>query len=241
MLAADFPKQLLDIMLLVDEKKYPEAISGYESFLKGAPPSMHGAIQFEIATLHAATGNRERALAIMEQAVKSGFDDCFALEQYEELKSIRSDPRFNSLKSQVRISEADMKELFWLKAEMEHINHDIKMMITENMNRVDTGITMLPQSVISTRATTSTGVLFHRELVKMMHLAQQHYVGESDQARMEHVGSMTVISGGTSSAEVLESSRLAEQAATGRKQAINARKFSIPPGTGTTPRPCGEL
>lgn len=238
--AADYSQQLLAIMELVEEKNYPEAIAGYEKFLAQAPKPLHGAVEFEIATLHAASGDKDRALAMMERAIASGFDDCLAVQQYEELKSIRSDPRFTALHSRVRVSEADLKELAWLKMEIENVNHDIKMMITENTNRLDTGITTIPQSTIPVRETASAGVLFNRETLKMMHLVQRKYVFESDKARMEHVGSMTVISGGASYEQVAESSRLAERAAEERKRAINARKFSLPPGAGSTPRPCSE-
>ncbi|RPJ54409.1 MAG: hypothetical protein EHM23_29085 [Acidobacteria bacterium] len=238
--AADYSQQLLAIMELVEAKDYPEAIAGYEKFLQQAPKALQGAVQFEIATLHAAQGNKDRALAMMEQAIQAGFDDCLALEQYEELKSIKNAPRFSELQRQVRISEANLKELHWLKAEIEHVNHDIKMIISENMNRVDTGITAIPQSTVPTRETASPGVLFNREILKMMHQVQRQYVSESDKMRMEHVGSMTVISGTASHQRVAESSRLADRAAEERKRAINARKFSLPPGVGTTPRSCSE-
>ncbi len=235
--AADYSQQLL---AMVEDKRYSEAIAGYEEFLQQAPKSLQGAVQFEIATLHAALGNKDRALAMMDQAIQSGFDDCLAVQQYDELKSIKSDPRFNELHSRLRVSEADLKELHWLKAEIEHVNHDTKMMITENMNRVDTGITAIPQSTIPIRETASPGVLFNREILKMMHLVQRRYMFESDKARMENVGSMTIISGGASYEQVAESSRGAERAAEERKRAINARKFSLPPGVGTTQRSCIE-
>ncbi len=237
---ADSSPQLFTLMLLVQDKKYPEAIAGYESFLKQAPKTLQGAVEFEIAALHAAMGNKDRALAMIEQAIQSGFDDCPALQQREELQSIRSDPRFRELHSRVRVSEADLKEIFWLKAEIESVRHDTKMMITENMNRVDSGITVVTQSAIPIRATTSPAVLYYRELLKDTLRSQRSYVFEADKLRMQHLTRMTIISGGASSAQAARSLQFAESAAAARKRAIEARKFSLPPGAATTPRPCAD-
>jgi len=238
--SADYSKQLLEIMQMVDEKKYPEAIAGYEEFLKEASKSLHGGVQFEIATLHAALGKKEQALSKMEQAIQAGFDDCLAALKYEEWKPFREDPRFMNLFSKAQISEADLKELYWLKAEIEHVNHDTKMMITENTNRMDTHFTVVPQSEIPVRPTTSSGVLFSREILKMMHEVQRSFVMQSDTARMEHVTTMAVISGGTSSEQIQEFSRLANQAAEERKRAIQLRKFSLPASVGTAKRSCSD-
>lgn len=237
---ADYSEQLFEIMKLVEEKKYVEAIRGYEDFMKTAPKAIHGPVQFEIASLHAAAGNKDRALAMMQQAIQTGFDDCLAVERYEEWQGLKTDPRFKELHARIQVTDADLKEIFWLKSEIQHVNHDTKMMITENINRADTAITAIPQSQIPIRPTTSPGVLFNREVLKMMHQVQRYYVMESDKARMKHVGTMGVISGGISTEQVLESSRLADQAAEERKRAIDARKFSLPPAMDSTPRACTE-
>lgn len=197
-------------------------------------------MQFEIAALHGAMGNKDRALAMIEQAIQSGFDDCPAMQQREELKSIRSDPRFQELHSRVRVSEADLKEIYWLKAEIESVRHDTKMMITENMNRLDSGITVVTQSAIPIRATTSPAVLYYRELLKATLQSQRSYVFEAEKLRMQHLTRMKIISGGASSEEVARSLQLAESAAEARQRAIEARKFSLPPGAATTPRPCAD-
>jgi hypothetical protein len=238
---ADLSKELFPILQLVDEKKYDEAIAGYENLLKSVPANLAGPIRFEIASLYAAKEDQNRPFALFTQAVENGFDDCIAPGQYEEWKPLRNDPRMNALFSKMQISEADLKELFWLRSEIEHVIHDTKMMITENTNRMDTGITAIPQSEIPIRKTTSPAVLFNREMLKTIHEVQRYYVAESDKARMEHVGTMGVISGGTSSQEMLESARLADQAADERKRAIQQRRFSLPPNAGTTSQVCSEL
>jgi hypothetical protein len=113
------------------------------------------------------------------------------------------------------------------------------MMISENINRVDAGMTVVPQSAIPIRETASPGVLFNRELLKMMHQRQRQYVLQADKLRMSHVTKMTIISGGPSAQQVTFSSTYAQRNAEERKRAVEARRFALPPGVGTTPRPCG--
>jgi len=235
---ADLAQQLQAVKELVEAKKFAEAIAEYENLLRDAPKSLHGPVQLEIGALHAVLGNRDRALMLMDQAVRSGFDDCAAVQR-EELKPLRSDRAFNELFSRIRISEADLKELDWLKMEIQNVSHETKMMIAENVNRVDTGITLVPQSAIPVRETASPGVLFNRELLKMMHLRQRWYALEADKLRMSHVTKMTIISGGPSARQVTLSSSYAQRNAEDRKRAIEARKFALPPGVSTEPRPCG--
>jgi tetratricopeptide (TPR) repeat protein len=240
LVAGDEWRQLLPILELVGNKQYPEAIASYEKYLQQAPKVLRGPVQFEIATMHSALGNTQRALVVLEQAIQSGFDNCISIQQDADLKPIRNDPRFQALYSRVRISEADLKELYWLTSEMQNISHDTKMMITENMSRVDGGSTVVSRSVIPIRETTSPGVLFYREVVKVSQQKQKEYVLQADQLRIRHLTNMTIISGGSSSEQAARSASLAERAAAERKRAIDARGFVLPPGAGATPRPCGE-
>ncbi len=238
--AADDWQQLLPILELVGNKPYPEAIASYEKYLQQAPKALRGPVEFEIATMHSALGNTERALVMLEQAIRSGFDDCISIQQDADLKPIRNHPRFQELYSRVRISEVDLKELYWLKSEVQNISHDTKMMITESMARLDGGSTIFSRSMIPVRETASPGVLFKREFVKVSQQKQREYVLKADTARIRHLTNMTIIKGGASSEQAARSSYLAGRAAEARKRAIDARGFSLPPEAGTTPRPCGE-
>jgi len=238
--AADEWQQLLPILELVGNKQYPEAIASYEKYLQQAPKALRGPVEFEIATMHSALGNTERALVMLEQAIQSGFDDCISIQQDADLKPIRNHPRFQELYSRVRISEADLKELYWLKSEVQNISHDTNMMITESMARLDGGSTIFSRSMIPVRETASPGVLFKREFVKVSQHKQSEYVLQADTARIRHLTNMTIIRGGASSEQAARSSYLAARAAEERKRAIDARRFSLPPEAGATPRPCGE-
>ncbi len=236
--AVDLVQQLQGVQELIDARKFTEAIAEYEKVVRDAPRPLQGPMEFEIATLHVMLGNRDRALALMDHAVQSGFDDCVAVQR-EQLKPFRSDSGFNEMLSRIRISEADLKELYWLKAEFLNVSHDTKMMITENINRVDGGMTIVAQSPIPVRETASPGVLFNRELLKMLHQRQRRYVFQADKLRVSHVTKMTIISGGPSSQQVALSSSYAQRSAEERMRAIEARRFALSPGVGTTPRPCG--
>ena len=239
--AADSTAELFKILQLADQKKYQDAINAYQQYMQIAPPWFQGPIQFEIATLQAASGSNKEALETMEEAVQSGFDDCFAVKQYQEWNSLRDNFQFATLHAKMRISEADFQELAWLKAEIEHVNHDTKQMITDNINRADTNFTEIARSEIPTRQTTSPAVLFNRELLKVMHEAQKYYVNASDKERIEHVGKMAIIGGGISNDERLKSTLLVEQAAARRKLAIQQRKFSLPASADSQARACIEL
>ncbi len=159
--AEDLSQQLLSINQLVESKKYAEAIDAYEDILQLAPESLRGSVQFEIAGLYAALGNTDRSLTAMEQAILSGFDDCLAIQQNGRLNAAGNDARFKELYSRVRIFEADLKELYWLNAEIQNVSHETKMMIMENTNRADGGITVIPQSTIPARETVSSGVIYN--------------------------------------------------------------------------------
>ncbi len=236
--ATDLIPRLQGVQELIDAKKFTEAIAEYEKVLRDAPRSLQGPMEFEIATLHTMLGNRDRAMWLIDQAIQSGFDDCAAVQR-EQLKGLRNESGFNEMVSRMRISEADLNELYWLKAELLNVSHETKMMIVENTNRVDGGMTVVSQSAIPIRETASPGVLFNRELLRMMHQRQRRYVLQADKLRISHVTKMTIISGGPSAQQVALSSSYAQRSAVERKRAIDARGFALSPGMGTTPRPCG--
>jgi hypothetical protein len=130
--------------------------------------------------------------------------------------------------------------LVWLKSEVEHAEHDARMMITENINRVDQQATEIPQAQLPSRPTTSAGVLYWRQQLMLMQKAQREFVKKSDRERMEHAATMGVIAGGASQSAVLESARKARAAAESRKAEIGKRAF-VPVTTSTDQKkPCSE-
>lgn len=138
----------------------------------------------------------------------------------------------------MKIAESDFRELVWLKSEVGHAEHDARMMITENINRVDQQATEIPQAQLPARATTSAGVLYWRQQLLLMQRAQREFVNKSDQERMVHAASMRVISGAGSQAAVLESARKAMAAAESRRTEIRKRAFVPVPAASDLPKPC---
>jgi len=140
----------------------------------------------------------------------------------------------------MQITESDFRELVWLKSEVEHAEHDARMMITDNINRVDQQMTEIPQAQLPTRPTRSLGVLYWRQQLLLIQRAQRQFVKKSDEERMVHAATMGVISG-TSQAAALESARQARVIAESRKAEIRKRAFVAPTTSTDRPKPCSEL
>jgi hypothetical protein len=137
------------------------------------------------------------------------------------------------------ITEADFRELVWLKSEVEHAEHDARMMIIDNINRVDQHETEIPQAQLPTRTTSSAGVLYWRQQLLLIQKAQREYVKKSDEERMVHAATMGVVAGASQSA-VLESGRRADATAESRRAEIRKRAFFPLKTSSDRPRSCSE-
>jgi hypothetical protein len=148
-------------------------------------------------------------------------------------------PKATQALAGMRIAEADFRELIWLKSKVEHAEHDARMMITENVNRVDQQPTEVPQAQLPTRPTTSAGVLYWRQQLLLMQRAQREFVERSDEERMTHAATMGVIAGAPGAA-ALESARRARAAAEARKAEIHKRAFVPVTTPSDRTKPCSE-
>src|SRR6476659_7419919 len=54
----------------------------------------------------------------------------------DRLAAVVKNPKATEALGQIQMTEADFRELVWLKSEVEHAEHDARMMITENISRV---------------------------------------------------------------------------------------------------------
>jgi hypothetical protein len=235
----DYTAELTRLIGLSDAKEFRQAIDGYKKL--AADPSSPGwlkaASEYEIAELYARSSERQPALEAMREAVRLGFDDCHSPLNSEHLAPLIGASDLNSLLRQIALPESDDREIVWLQAEVEHAGHDAKMMITENINRVDQQPTVVPQSPIPTRETRSTGVLYWRQQLRLMQAAQRNYVEQSDHARMAHAATMQAL-GGAGPSAVLHSAIDAAGRADARKTEIRRRAFTAPAGVETTIKPC---
>jgi hypothetical protein len=238
----DYSDQLLKLSLLTDNKQYREAISGYQSLQAqpGTPAWLKAGCEYEIAELYGMLNETDNAIAALSRAVQLGFDDCVTPRASQHLASALKTPKGAQALAGMKITEADFRELVWLKSEVEQAEHDTRMMITENINRVDQQPTEIPQAQLPTRQTTSAGVLYWRQLLRLIQKVQREFVTKSDIERMRHATTMGMINGGASQSAVLESARRARVAAESRKADIRRRAFVPLTTSSEQPKPCSE-
>ena len=237
----DYIDQLIKLSELGSNQQYREAINGYKSLESqpGAPKWLKAGSEYEIADLYGALGDTDNAMGALTRAVQLGYDDCLSPRASEHLSPILRNPKAAQALAGMLITEADFHELVWLKSEVEHAEHDAKMMITDNINRLDQHETDIPQAQLPTRATNSMGVLYWRQQLLLIQRAQREFVKNSDQERMVHAATMGVSSGVSSSA-VLESARRAQATAESRRAEIRRRALVSVASSADRPRPCWE-
>lgn len=238
----DYTDQLMKLTELTDNKQYREAISSYKRLQAqpGTPGWLKAALEYEVAELYGALNETDSAIAALSRAAQNGFDDCLTPRASQRLATILKNSKATQALAGMKIAEADFRELVWLKSEVEHAEHDARMMITDNINRVDQQATEIPQAQLPARPTTSAGVLYWRQQLLLMQRAQREFVKKSDEERMVHAATMGVIAGGASQSAVLESARKARAAAEGRKAEIRKRAF-VPVATSSDrAEPCSE-
>lgn len=238
----DYTDQLIQLTELTDSQQYREAINGYKKLESqpGAPEWLKAGAEYEIAEVYAALNETDNAIAALNNSVQLGFDDCLTPRTSKRLATILKNPKTTQVLAGMKITEADFRELVWLKSEVEHAEHDARMMITDNINRVDQQSTEIPQAQLPTRPTRSAGVLYWRQQLLLIQRAQREFVKKSDEERMVHAATMGVVNGSSQSA-VLESARQARATAESRKAEIRRRAFVPLTTSSDRLRPCSEL
>ena len=237
----DYIDQLIKLTQLSDNQQYREAINGYKKLESqpAAPGWLKAGSEYEIAELYAELKETDNAIAALNNAVQLGFDDCLTPRTSKRLSTILKNPKATQALAGMKITEGDLRELVWLKSEVEHAEHDARMMITDNINRVDQQSTEIPQAQLPTRSTHSAGVLYWRQQLLLIQRAQREFVKKSDEERMAHAATMGVIAGASQS-EVLESARQARATAESRKAEIRKRAFVPVTTSSDGPKPCSE-
>ena len=237
----DYIDQLIKLSQLSDNQQYREAINGYKRLESqpGAPEWLKAGAEYEVAELYGELNEIDNAIAALNNAVQLGFDDCLTPRTSKRLATILRNPKATQVLARMKITEGDFRELIWLKSEVEHAEHDARMMITDNINRVDQQSTEIPQAELPRRPTHSAGVLYWRQQLLLIQRAQREFVKRSDEERMAHAATMGVISGSSQSA-VLESARQARASAESRKAEIRKRAFVGVTTSSDSPKPCSE-
>jgi hypothetical protein len=135
----DYVDQLIKLTELSDSQQYREAINGYKRLESqaGAPDWLKAGAEYEIAELYGELNETDSAITALNNAVQLGFDDCLTPRASKRLATISKNPKATQVLAAMKITEGDFRELVWLKSEVEHAEHDARMMITDNINRVD--------------------------------------------------------------------------------------------------------
>jgi hypothetical protein len=237
----DYVGRLMKLSELTGSQQFREAINGYKRLEAepGIPEWLKAGCEYEIAELYAALNDTANSTAAFNRAVQLGFDDCLSPRASDHLANTLKNPQATQALARMKITEADFRELVWLKSQLEHAEHDARMMITDNINRVDQQPTEIPQVQVPERSTTSAGVLYWRVQLLLIQRAQREYVKKSDEERMVHAATMGVVNGASNSA-MLESARLARATAESRKAEIRKRAFVAVATSSNQPKPCSE-
>lgn len=248
-LEGDWADRLLAIM--VEQPKCASRIGALEALAAEAATAGQTVWQGEtlaaIANCLASEKQPEQAVSRLAQAVELGYSDCYFLRSDEHMKSLAGTPGYDAVLAKLKTSLADVQETAWTVAEYQAVFHDTSMMITEEMNRVDSEITKVSQSAVPTRPTTSASVVAGRAMLLAVQRYQQVAVLQADKQRVEHNTSMGIIEsmgdgagGGTSDLRIRQSRLAAADAAGARRRAVEARAFK-PSGASTEMVACSSI
>jgi hypothetical protein len=238
----DYTDQLMRLVQLTDNKQYREAITGFRSLeaQPGTPGWLRAASEYEIAELYGTLNEPDNAIAALGRAVQLGFDDCLTPRGNERLATILKTAGATQALAGMKLTQADFRELVWLKAKVQHAHHDARTMIIRKHqsprswgNRDPSGPTAHAPDDFGRGVVLAPAAPAGAKM-------QRYYVGQADLQRMKHLTTMAIISGGASSSAMLESARRAQAAAESRRAAILQRAFVPVTIPSDRPRPCSE-
>ncbi|MER7756955.1 hypothetical protein [Kitasatospora sp. NPDC097643] len=185
-------------------------------------------------------GQTEQALHHLDAAVTFGYNDCVALHM-PLLRPLHDDPRFRALYQRMRITPADLDELYWLHQEIQIMSRDATRASIDNINRHDTGVALLPQAPLPTRTPNTAGLLISRIELAAAQTALQQAAMRSDMSRSSGNVSLSLIDDSWDYAAARRDAWRADDLESHRRQAAAARAFVERPGASTLVIPCPPL
>ncbi|MFD0369821.1 hypothetical protein [Streptomyces sp. NPDC127114] len=190
--------------------------------------------------LAAAHGQPDRAVFHLDAAVAAGYSDCVALH-VAPLRPLHGDPRFQALYQRMRVTQADLDELFWLHQEMQIAVRDAQTASVDNLGRLDTGVSPLPQAPLPTRAPHTLGVLATRMDLAAVQTGLQRAALAAEFQRSSGNVSLSLIDDSWDLDRALTDARHADDLDSRRLRAAEARAFVERPGAGNVLMPCPPL
>ncbi|WP_224283023.1 hypothetical protein [Streptomyces sp. LS1784] len=193
-----------------------------------------------LAGLACAHGQTDQAIHHLDAAVAAGYNDCVALH-IALVRPLHHDPRFQALYRRMRITPADLDEFFWLHQEMQIMMRDAQQATVDNIGRLDTGVSLLPQAPMPTREPNTLGVLITRIDLAATQTALQQAALKAEFQRSSGNTSLSLIDGTWDYTRARHDAWYADDLEARRQQAAAARAFVERPGVGTMLIPCPPL
>ncbi|MEU4065955.1 hypothetical protein AB0F25_26665 [Streptomyces wedmorensis] len=185
-------------------------------------------------------GQADQAIFHLDAAVTAGYNDCVALH-VAPVRPLHHDPRFQALYQRMRVTQADLDEFFWLHQEMQTMARESQDATVDNIGRLDTGISLLPQAPLPTREPNTLGVLVTRIELAAVQTALQQATMKAEFQRSSGNTSLSLIDDSWDYPRARLDAWHADDLDTRRRQAAEARAFVERPGPGTTLAPCPPL
>ncbi|MFD7783883.1 hypothetical protein ACFV4Q_12415 [Streptomyces nojiriensis] len=199
-----------------------------------------GAGHSSLFGLAVARGQADQAVFHLDAAVTAGFNDCVVLHA-DPIRPLHHDPRFRALYERMRVTQADLDEFHWLHQEMQTMSREARQASVDNIGRLDTGVSLLPQAPLPTREPNTLGVLITRIDLAATQTALRQAAVKADFQRSSGNTSLSLIDDSWDHPRATRDAWHADELDTRRQQAADARAFVERPGAGTTLVPCPPL
>ncbi|MEW2416389.1 hypothetical protein AB0953_22065 [Streptomyces sp. NPDC046866] len=193
-----------------------------------------------LAGMAVARGQADQVLFHLDAAVGAGFNDCVALHS-PPVRPLHGDPRFRALYQRMRITQADLDEFFWLHGEMQTMSREAQTASVDNIGRLDTGVSLLPQAPMPTREPNTPGVLITRLDLAATQTALRQAALKAEFLRSSGNTSLSLIDDSWDLPRAQRDAWHADELDSRRQQAAEARAFVERPGADTTLIPCPPL
>lgn len=193
-----------------------------------------------LAFVACAYGQTDQVLFHLDAAVAAGYNDCVALHS-APIRPLHQDPRFQALYQRMRITEADLDEFFWLHQETRLMTEDAQQAMVDNIGRLDTGVSLLPQAPLPTREPDTPGVLITRIDLAATQSALQQAAIKAEFQRSAGNTSLSLIDDSWDYTRARHDAWHADVLDSRRLRAAVGRTFVERPGAGHTLVPCPPL
>ncbi|KIF05809.1 hypothetical protein PL81_11100 [Streptomyces sp. RSD-27] len=193
-----------------------------------------------LGDLAVAEGDVNRALYHLDAAVTAGYNDCLALH-IPSIRPLHQDPRFRVTYERMRITQGDFEELVWLHREMQIMVAEAREATVDNIGRLDTGVSPLPQAPLPARAPHTPGLLVTRIELAALQTALQQAAAKAEFGRSAGNTSLDLIDGSWDHIRAMSDARHADDRDTRRQREAEARAFVERPGAGAVLLACPPL